>query len=344
MKRFSILRFVFRVVFGIIGLLPKGLSAQELKSVSDSVFVTEQVEREDSVSIGTTLEPNAIEFYMSLNGRTHVQGGANHGRYLFVGHHGNKQIDVYDLEDKCYLDKINIKGSSSKCHANTINFGTRYYKPEDEFPLLYVSSGYCVDSAQSLSVVYVYRIQKNTDSIGNLMFSATQIQLIELMNFGTWTECICDNEHNALWIRCVLNKKRTFLKYNVPEANIKNVHIDRLFETPLDTIQVDQIPALKNAQGHLCKDGYIYFPVGVPNQVPFWVAVNLNTHEYEYIVDLYEVEGYDSASHRGINWEQEFFFFYNNEYYIGYHKHIQKVNLERLKEANYYFHRYMFTR
>lgn len=289
------------------------------------------------------ISSSAFTKFMEFQGRGSSQGAACYGDYLFVGIRGNRTIDVYDLGKKSLVGTIAVPGSHPHCHANTLNFGTQFYKKDDEFPLLYVSSGERLDESKDQSKVFVYRIEKNIASLEKISFHASLVQTIDLDNFYTWTECITSRADSTLWIRCVRNGKMTFLKYPEPEVSKTHVTFTPTDSVIIDSIQVNGIKALLHIQGMLCEDGYITYATGMPYEVPYWAAISLESKNYEYLVNLYEVEGFDKHTHRGLQWEPEYVFTYKGDYYLGFRKFIYKMDLEKVKQANYYYHRYMLA-
>lgn len=287
--------------------------------------------------------PAAFELFMQFQGRGSSQGGACYGKYLFVGIAGNRTLDVYDLEEKCGLGAISMPGAHPSCHANTLNFGNLFYKVGDEFPLLYVSSGGSFEPGLDIAPVYVYRLQRGMNAKGKTTFQATLVQTIGLSGFHDWAECITDNDASALWVKSTRGNKLIFLKYPVPAPDQRQVLLTPRDTIVQDSIFVDDIPALCHIQGMLCHDGYIYYATGMPGEPHFWAAINLEMHAYEYIVNLYEVDGFDSRTHRGNAWEPEYLFYYQDDYYIGFRPSIYKMNLEPIKRSNYFFNRYRLT-
>lgn len=281
-----------------------------------------------------------LEHYMSFVGRGSSQGADCYDRYLFVGNQDNRVMDVYDLEDKCLVGHINISGSAPRCHANNVNFGAKFYQEGDEFPLLYVSSGYITNQEENTSDVYVYRIKKGLDKQGKEKFSATKVQTITLKEFNGWTDCICDNAQDALWIRYNHGGKPTYLKYAMPNPHLANVSLSPNDVAIHDSIVVERIGAIKTIQGSICRDGYIIYPAGHTCETPYFVAINQTARDYEYIVNLYDVEGFDARSHSGVWWEPEYIFFYRGDYYLGFRKSIYKMDIALVKQSNFFYNRF----
>ena len=288
----------------------------------------------------------AFTHFMDMPGRSYSQGGACYGKYLFVGMGGNRQMDVYDLERKVQVGTMSTGCTDARCHANTLNFGSRRYKQDDEFPLLYVSSGSTTSQDSETSNVYVYRIERQSrqsqkDTIAN--FHCSLVQTISFTGLGDWVECSVDADHDSLWVATWMNGKRAFLPYAVPDAHQSKVTLTMTEEAREHAILVDNIRVLGHPQGQFCKDGHIYIPAGMPGEVPYLAMVSLAQRNYDYVVNLYEVDGFDKHLHRGNDWEQEYIFSYDGDYYLGFRHFIYRLNLDKVKEANYFWCRYRAT-
>ena len=283
----------------------------------------------------------AYEKYMDLEKpKASVQGGACFGGYLFVGHDRNLYMDVYDMSSRMYVCSMSMHTPEPKnrCHANTINFGIQYYKKGDEFPLLYVSSGYTISNTDDKSNVYVYRISKNIVRDDSIVFRSELVQTISVIG-ASWSECVTDNEHNAMWINYEGKGNSSFLKYHVPDGHPKNVLINPLETSALDPIITNNFKILKHNQGILCHDGYIFMPFGVPawREEPYLTIIDLGKKDYAYIVNLYDLEMFDRRNLRDNTWEPEFFFFYDGDYFMGYRSAIYKLNIDLVKESNFFY-------
>lgn len=287
-------------------------------------------EKQDSVAI----DPCPYELFMKFQGRGSSQGGACYGKYLFVGIQGNRTVDVYNLEEKKGIGSISMPGSHPVCHANTLNFGSQFYKAEDEFPLLYISSGNNFEPGVPTSMIFVYRIERGDTAQGKLKFTASLIQRIFLDGFRGCTECITDNEQEALWIRCGHGAQLAYLKFPAPE--VKNDYVTLVPSAAIDSFFVDDVPQLCYCQGCLCHNGYIYFPAGFPTKIPYLAGISLEKRDYEYIINLNEVE---DIRHTRLG-EPEYIFFYEGDYFIGFRKYIYRIDMEQVKKANYFYNRY----
>lgn len=289
----------------------------------------------------STVKEKAYEKYMDLvKPKASVQGGACFGDYLFVGHDRNSFMDVYDMTSRAYICSMTMQTPEPKnrCHANTVNFGNLYYKNGDEFPLLYVSSGYTISKTDDRSNVYVYRISKKLIRKDSIIFRSELVQTISIIGVN-WSECITDNEHDVLWINYEGKNKSYFLKYPVPPVYQKNILINPRETVAIDTIITKNYKILKHNQGIMCYDGYIYTPFGVPSwrEEPYLSIIDLDKKDYVYIVNLYDLEMFNRSNLRDNTWEPEFFFVYNGDYFIGYRSAVYKLNMDLVKASNYFY-------
>lgn len=314
----------------------------QLNSSGDSISVQFQDCINDSIGFQIVVREKAFEKYMDLTkSKGNVQGGTCFGNYLFVGYHRNTSMDVYDLSKRAYICSMPMQTPEpkSRCHANTINFGSRFYKQGDEFPLLYVSSGYSISKNDDRSNVYVYRLTKKIYQGDSIAFKSELVQTISVYGSGGWSECVTDNEHDALWFRYDKYVKRCFLKYNVPDVHLKYVDLNPLESPALDTIVTKDFRIIKHAQGMLCHEGNLYIPIGVPSwgEEPYLTIVNLDKKDYTHIVNLYDLEMFNRFNLRDNTWEPEFFFVFDGDYYMGYRRSVYYLNMELVKKENYFY-------
>ena len=320
-----------------------GFSLPSQSQVSrDSISVMSQDSIIDSISFPADVKEKAFEKYMDLTkSRGNVQGGACFGNYLFVGHDRNTIMDVYDLSTRLFVCvmKMNTPEPRSRCHANTINFGSQFYKKNDEFPLLYVSSGYSISKIDDRSNVYVYRISKKIINDDSIAFNSELVQTISIIGPGGWSECVSDIDNEALWFRYDRIAKRCYLKYPVPDVQLEIVEIDPAEKHAIDTIITRNFSVIRHCQGMLCHEMNFFIPSGVPSwgEEPYLSIINLEKKDYTHIVNLYDLEMFNRFRLRDNNWEPEFFFFYNDDYFMGYRRAVYKLNMDMVKKENYFY-------
>ena len=258
------------------------------------------------------------EKYMDLSkASSGGQGSANYGDFFFQGYANNSVMDVYNLRTKSFLCRIPISQpkSSSLYHANTLNFGNQFYAEDDEFPVLYVCSGYTLNNSTE-SFVFVYRIiQKEDDK-----FQLELIQTITL-DFGTWTEAILDNEHNAIWIK----DSTGYRKYIMPSIFGGDCKISS-WDFALAEIKHEKRP-FSHDQGHLFYDDRIWFATGVPgwNEKTALIIINTLTGKREGIIDFLDLGLFNPSNPQDNCYEPEGVIVYDNQIMICFRNFIYSL-------------------
>lgn len=120
----------------------------------------------------------AIQELMPLTNKTSIQAACSYGNYAFVQIKSGHYIDVYDIKGKGFIGRFekNPWASDGKYHCNTAFFSDQFYDAQDEFPVLFVSTGYPVNGA---ALCLGFRVQK-TVSGGIVSFTFTLVQTISL--------------------------------------------------------------------------------------------------------------------------------------------------------------------
>ena len=255
----------------------------------------------------------SYEKYMTLSPSINsVQGAACFDKYLFQGYGSNSRFEVYNLETKEHLGKIDIfdPKPNSKIHVNTLCFGNQRISPDDYFPVLYVSSGYTtsIDGYQC-SYIYVYRILKDD----NENFNVKLVQTITL-KYNSWTEGIPDNDNNLLWIKYQPNGTYAYASLKMPKVEDGDITL-----TESDIINSFSFvqPFKSSNQGHIYHDNKILLVSGTYPHIEklAFIMINTLTGKQELVVDLNEI---------GLSDEPESIFFYKECLMIGYRDIIYK--------------------
>ena len=220
------------------------------------------------------------EEIMELSGR-YSQGGDCWGDYFFQFTKNNFEVRVFDLSTKTLVQTINItnslRGFVSDCHCNTVCFGTEYYSDEDQFPLIYVSTGYAADGYTG---ALVYRITQH-----NGRFFITLVQTIKFpVDKSSWTEFIPGEQYAYLCYR----SERVVFKVPMPKLKDGDCIISRneAIETYQFTPQPDWMATSRN-QDRMFYQGKILFVSGVPpGEASVFVVLNLDLRERERIIDF----------------------------------------------------------
>lgn len=275
----------------------------------------------------------SYEKYMGIKpAKVTTQGAACYGKYLFQGYSTNNRLNVFDLEQKYSLCTIDIPAppASSKTHANTINFGSERFSPDDYFPLLYINSGYTKKIDGSLcSAIYVYRINKFDDSDGNEGFNIEFVQTITLKGFNTWTEGVIDNDHNILWIKYEPNGTHGEYRYaSFPMPKLKDGDVTILKENASTDFSLGVQPFTSSNQGHIYYNNKIILVSGTSPTIQklALIVINTITQKRELVIDLNEI---------GLTSEPENVFFYKGQLMIGYKGAIYKFYLQNASGDNW---------
>lgn len=249
--------------------------------------------------------------------RAWAQGGACYGDYYFQFRNNNSQMFVYDLAGATLLEKVSIpsgsRGFVSNCHCNTVNFGQEFFDTSDEFPLLYVSTGY---ASGEYTGAIVYRVQRTEDSEGVSSFSLTLVQTIKIP--GTeWTEFLTAG---AFCLVRASGSKSGFHRFKMPKLSDGDVTLE--YENALNYFPVDPPQyTTGSGQGELYYNGKVFFVSGIPNtqSVNWFFVIDLATGIYETAFDMFP---YNSN-------EPESVFIWQENLCIAFRNQILKVYFER---------------
>ena len=232
------------------------------------------------------------------------QGGACYGDYLFMFTENNTTCWVYNLLTGTLLQTINIpseeRGFVSQCHCNTVNFGTEKYDDDDQFPLIYVSTGY---ASGGYSGALVYRIVVNTES-DVTTYSLTLVQTVRIPS--NWSEFIVGKDGD-----CYIKTEDNGIVYyrmRMPKLSQGDVTLD--FVNALSVCHLTPQPSWYNGsrnQGHIYHNGKIYLVSGVPtSETSLFIVINLSTGEREVEIDLYNTLGLHSEPEALFIWDGRF--------------------------------------
>ena len=247
-----------------------------------------------------------------------AQGGACYGDYYFQFRTGNSQMFVYDLSNAVLLEVVSIptknRGFVSNCHCNTVNFGQEFYDPSDEFPLLYVSTGYASDGYTG---AIVYRVQRTEDSEGVSSFSLTLVQTIKISGTG-WTEFITAGDF--CYVRTGGGAATGFYRFRMPKLADGDVTFsleDALTFFPVASPSF----TIGSGQGQLYHNGKIFFVAGIPSSqnVNWFLVIDLATGTYETVIDLLPY----------ISSEPESVFIWRENLCIAFRNQIRRLYFER---------------
>ena len=284
--------------------------------------------KNDTIISESTVKDTLIcshEKYMDLSPTvSNAQGAACYDKYFIQGYAGNSAMEIYDLESKKYICKLDISTPTpnSKIHVNSMCFGNQRFSSDDFFPLLYISSGYTVNvNGSPCLFIYVYRLCKNINIDQTENFHIELVQTITLKGFDSWTEGIPDNDHDALWVKYEPTHSNTgnwFASFQMPKVQDGDIIINENDATKKFTVGIQ--PFISSNQGHLYYHDRIYLVSGISPQTQklALIIINTLTCSRELVLDLTEIGLYD---------EPESIIIYKEQLMIGYRGSIFKLNI-----------------
>ena len=229
-----------------------------------------------------------------------AQGAGCYGDYL-IGFAGpNHTAWLWNLRTSSLVQSISIpvseRGFVADCHSNTVNFGSEFYDPGDDFPLIYVSTGY---SDGTDTGCLVYRLVNNGG-----IYSLVLVQTLKFP--GTeWTEFITAG--NDCYVYRDENGSEVFYKFPMPTLQDGSL-VTFDFTQATAVSNLGGIPAWyagSRSQGRCFYNGKLYYASGVPNnETLLLIVANLNTGVREVEINLGEV---------GITVEPEAAFIWDNK-------------------------------
>lgn len=282
-------------------------------SCSGVVELTHEI-NEEGDRTENTIDPYTI--IMSLNNNTspYPQGGDCWGDFFFQFVDGNSCVRVYNLSTKKLIQTVSIpkeqRGFVPKCHCNTVCFGSEYYEKGDDFPLIYVSTGYAINGYTGALVYHIKKIKEE--------FS---IDLVQTLRFpedkSSWTEFVPAGEYAYL---CYTSEKVVF-KINMPKLKEGDIIINR--EMALDSFQFPPKPdwmSTSRNQDRIYYQGGLACITGVPQvkEASAYFYLNFEKQERETIVDLIEL---------GLKSESESIFVWRGHLCIAFVNQIVQLNL-----------------
>lgn len=228
------------------------------------------------------------------------QGGATYGDYYITLAGPNTTAWLFNLNTATLVQQISIpsseRGFVSDCHSNTVNFGTEFYDAGDDFPLLYVSTGYG-DGTDTGCLVY--RIVNNGGTYS--------LVLVQTLKFpGTeWTEFVPAGNDCYVYRSEVAGQ--VYYKFPMPTLQDGGtVTFD--FTQAVASYNFGDQPAWydgSSPQGRLYSNGRIIYPSGYPpSQKLLLIVLNLATLRREYEIDLAAL---------GLTLEPEAAFYWNGQ-------------------------------
>lgn len=254
----------------------------------------------------------AYSTIMTLSNNTGPQGGACFGDWFFQFTTNNAVVRIYNLSSNNLVQSVELssedKGFVSNCHCNSVCFGEEYYNIEDEFPLIYVSTGY---SSGGYTGCLVYRIQK-TESNDTYSFSFTLVQTIKFPGTG-WTEFVTAGE------MLLVVSGRIVYRFAMPLLSDGDIILDTA--NSLQEYKNPSYPASYNGsrpQGHLYYNGKLFIASGVPSaEKSMLVVLNLALGIRECVIDFTEI-GLTTESEAVFIWQDHLCIAFTNKIVMFY--------------------------
>lgn len=212
------------------------------------------------------------------------QDGAIWGQYLF-----RFQLDgtchVYDLEHLkpvapggyqpalsiFDLDRIELLAP----HCNSVFFGSEFFDPEDEFPLLYsnVYNSYAKQPDQHKGMCCVYRVQRDDNRFYTTLVQVIRISFTEKM--GLWCSqdhkdvrpygnFVVDRDKHCLYAFTMIDDVQAtrYFAFDLPKVVDgiidEQLGVQVVTLTPADILEQFDCPYQNYIQGACCHKGTIY--------------------------------------------------------------------------------------
>ena len=226
---------------------------------------------------------------------------------------------VYDLADieaetVKELDAIGSfvldKADSIVPHSNSVCWGTEYYDPNDEYPLLYTNiyNNYAKSEDKLIGVCCVYRVEHKENE-----FKTTLVQLIEIgftddpALWKAYTDrdgvrpygnFVIDRENGYYYAFVMRNEAlgTRYFKFKIPSVSEGNVdptyNVKRVVLTADDICDKFDCPYHRYVQGAIAHGRYIYSTEGFHNDQinrPAIRLINLDTKAEERYIDLLDM-------------------------------------------------------
>ena len=213
-------------------------------------------------------------------------------------------------------------------HSNSVSFGTEFFAPDDEYPLLYsnVYNNYAKAENQLIGVCCVYRLQRTDNGYQTTLVQLVEIGFVEdpllwkaysdrdgVRPYGNFVVDCQGGYYYAFVMRNETLGTRYF-KFKIPslcDGEIDPIYgARRVVLTPEDVLEAFDCPYHRFIQGAIAHNNRIYSTEGFEDEInrPAIRVIDLLKKREERYVDLWEM---------GYRVEPEMIDFYNGECYYS---------------------------
>lgn len=250
---------------------------------------------------------NGYEFENYPMSHTFHQGVAIYGDYAIHFDNNSEYFFVFDIRNKRQVYSANFQTADANRHGNTLNFGTKKYSEEDEFPLLYGSGNEAsLPATDIIKTIDVYRVQRD----GNT-WSVTKVQVIDFSNTPvTYTNASFHGDNLLLTRGSLLSEYRC---PNVNEGNTYSLTTNDLVKEYNNPYTYNFYPLI---QGETCVGNY-----------HFMINSHYDTNVFRHFLEVYDLSKEKIVGHYFISDTdeiQQIAYWKNEDKYIMFHR--QGVN------------------
>jgi len=233
----------------------------------------------------------------------HGQDGAMFGDWLIrFDTRGNGH--AFRLSEEKEISVFRL-GSAEKIvpHSNAVVFGSEYYAPDDEFPLLYsnIYNNYAKSADRLEGTVCVYRLTCTGDS-----FTADLVQVIRVgfVHDPLWSEgddvrpygnFVVDTDNNRLIAFTMRDRDQATRYFTFDLPAVADGEYSEEWGVPVVSLGRDAVTSMFDApysryiQGACCHGGMVYSVEGFSDEKnpAKMQIVDLNTEKLYAVLDLY---------------------------------------------------------
>ena len=270
---------------------------------------------------------NCVNFTLLGNVQKGQDGAIFHN--CIFRFNGKGLCRVYQLTTMAQLDEFTLDKAEILCpHSNSVFFGSEYFAPGDEFPILYTNV-YNNYPGQLEGVCCAYRITRMENH-----FSSQLVQVIRIgfahtplwrsengQDIRPYGNFVMDAASQSLWAFVMRDESRSTRFFRFPMPKVGAGTPDAQWGVPVVTLEEQDITDRFDScyvnfmQGAICRDSFIYSVEGftVPNQRNANPALRIfdsNAQKQVFHLDLTAI---------GLTIEPEFVDIYDGQFYYADH-------------------------